>query len=79
MTCARVYIKQLCNKIYREGKSIKEAVELACHEDPEKINLDWYLALTDSIVGTIQCADGGSADQAKHLDEVIIIYICIHN
>ena len=62
--------------IYREGKSIKEAVELACHKDSDKVDLQWYLALTDSIVGTIECADGsgsgGSIDQAKHLEEVII-------
>ena len=55
----------------REVKSIKEAVELASHEDPTKRDLKWYLALTDSIVGTIMCADGGSSDLCKRLDKVI--------
>ena len=53
-----------------QSKSIKEAVELAFHKDPEKVDLKWYMALTDSIIGTIQCADGNSADQWKQLHEV---------
>ena len=62
-TCTHTHI--------REAKSIKEAVELACHEDPKLRNLKWYLAMTDSIVDTIQCADaGGTTDLCNQLDKV---------
>lgn len=53
--------------IYRDSKSIKEAVELAYAKPPD---LKWYLALTDSIIGTIQCADACTKELCEKLDEV---------
>lgn len=46
----------VCNQ-YREGsaKSIKGALNEANND-----NLEWYLALTDSIIGMIKCADVNS-------------------
>ena len=64
-------ISQCTAQHYRNAKSIKEAVELACHEDPKQHDLKWYLAMTDSIVDTIQCADPGSTTHlCKQLDKV---------
>lgn len=55
--------------IYRDSKSIKEAVELAYAKPPES-DLKWYLALSDSIVGTIQCADACTKELCEKLEEV---------
>ena len=44
---------------------IKKAVECAYAANPE---LKWYLALTDSIIATIQCAN--TKDQRDKLDSV---------
>ena len=65
------------NYTRREAKSIKEAVELACQEDSKERDLKWYLAMTDSIVGTIQCADGGSTELRERLDKVYTIIILL--
>lgn len=59
--------------IYRDSKSIKEAIELAyAIEKPP--DLKWYLALSDSIVSTIQCADVCTKELCEKLesDEVYI-------
>ena len=52
---------------YRDSKSIKEAVESVY---VEKLALKWYLALNDSIIGTIQCADACTKELCDKLDEV---------
>ena len=44
---------------------IKKAVECAYAANPE---LKWYLVLTDSIIGTIQCAN--TKDRRDKLDSV---------
>ena len=49
--------------------SIQEAVKFAYAIKPER-ELKWYLALTDSIIGTIQCADACTKEQCDKLDKV---------
>lgn len=55
-------------------KSIKESVELATKEkDP---NLDWYIAMSDSIIATIRSANVQCTKlQAENLAKVIMISI----
>ena len=51
-----------------EFRSIKEAVK--CAIDPKNPQLDWYLAMSDSIVGSIISAHAGSEPEQEKLAKV---------
>ena len=58
-------------------KSIKQAVKLAANES----KLDWYLAMTDSIVGSIMSADACTEKEQENLAKVYLqqnSYTCRH-
>ena len=50
----------------RSFKSIRKATELAMKDT----NLDWYLAMTDSIIGSIMSADACTVSEEKKLAQV---------
>ena len=56
----------------KEGtfKSIKESVTLATGKDREKPVLDWYMAMTDSIIAAIKSANACTPEEERKLAKV---------
>ena len=71
-TCMHVVNKNFVYYHYRDGtaKTIREAIVAAKND-----NLEWYLALNDSIIGTIKCADPRSVPSNLDKQSLKRVYI----